>query len=67
MKIPYQYPRLLKSFSPGRHTMSLGQSIMTTYLLLIEIEHALANWFAVDYRKKEARNRVIRSTYESSL
>jgi hypothetical protein len=45
----------------------LSPKMATTYRLIIAIEHALSNWPLVEYRKEEVRNRVIASTYESSV
>jgi len=41
-----------KRFRFERHIKTLSQRIMTTYRLLIAIEHALPNWPLVDFRKK---------------
>ena len=41
-----------KRFRFERHIKTLSQRIMTTYRLLIAIEHALPNWPLEDYRKK---------------
>jgi hypothetical protein len=52
-----RWPDILPIFAPAkrfrfeRHIKTLSQRIMTTYRLLIAIEHALPNWLLVDYRK----------------
>jgi hypothetical protein len=38
---------------------------MTTYRLPIEIEHAWANWFLVDFRKESSEKWVEDSTYQT--
>ncbi|MGZ3937072.1 MAG: hypothetical protein ACXVMS_18950, partial [Flavisolibacter sp.] len=45
-----------KRFQFERHIKTLSQRIITTYRLLIAIEHALPNWPLVEYRKKLRRN-----------
>jgi hypothetical protein len=43
---------LAKRFQFERDIKTLSKRIMTTYRLLIVIEHALPNWPIVDLRKK---------------
>ena len=43
-------------FRSGRDIKTLNQKIMTTYRLLIAIEHALPNCPLVDFRKKSRRD-----------
>jgi hypothetical protein len=43
-----------KRFRFERHNKTLSQRVMTTYQLLIAIEHALPNWPLVDFRKESS-------------
>ena len=43
-----------KRFRFERHIKTLSQRIITTYPLLIAIEHALPNWPLVDFRKESS-------------